>query len=89
MWVAKELQDLDLAFDLAHHVHLLDLGPVDDFDGHDMARDGMLRTCRQVHRAHEEEGGLEGKERRKARRRERKERKEDWKEEEGDGGRID
>ena len=33
MWMAEELQILDLSPDLAHHVQVLDLLPVEDLDG--------------------------------------------------------
>ena len=33
MWMAEELQVLDLSPDLANHVQVLDLLPVEDLDG--------------------------------------------------------
>ena len=33
MWMAEELQILDLSSDLANHVQVLDLLPVEDLDG--------------------------------------------------------
>ena len=45
VWVTKELQDLNFALQLRHHVGLLHFLPVQDLDGDNVAGDLVRRAC--------------------------------------------
>jgi hypothetical protein len=42
VWVVEELEDLDLALDLAHHVEILHLLSIEDLDRDNVASHDML-----------------------------------------------